>query len=170
MPERIRVLKCNLAGDVTWQYEGSVLRRESNAVTLEALFNREDIPFMDVVLKQGDRFVETFYTDRWYNVFEIHDRDDGILKGWYCNVGKPAALKHDSVAYVDLALDLWVAADGTQTVLDEDEFAGLPLDEETRRRARAALHDLQELFTEYCANRGPNSRFFEHPGAGKRGN
>ena len=67
----ITVLKRNLDGEVTWQYEGRVLRRETNCVVLEAHFNREDMPFMDVVLKRGDRFVETFFTDRWYNVFEI---------------------------------------------------------------------------------------------------
>jgi len=51
---------------VTWQYEGQVLRRERNAVVLEAFFNRPDLPFMDVTFKKNDRFVETFYTDRWY--------------------------------------------------------------------------------------------------------
>ena len=29
------------------------------------------------------------------------------------------------ISYVDLALYLWVAPDGTQTVLDKDEFANL---------------------------------------------
>ena len=83
MNEPIRVLKCNLVGEVTWQYEGRVLERKSNAVVLEAFFNRPDMPFMDVILKENDRFVETFYTDRWYNIFEIYDRDNGSFKGWY---------------------------------------------------------------------------------------
>ena len=109
---RITVLKKNLAEEVTWQYEGVVVRREPNAVILEALFNRPDMPFMDIVLKQNDRFVETFYNDRWYNIFEIYDRDDGQIKGWYCNVGKPAIIEDGMVSYVDLALDLWVSADG----------------------------------------------------------
>jgi len=146
MPEMIKVLKCNPAGEVTWEYEGRVLSREPNAVTLEAFFNRTDTPFMDVVLKQGDRFVETFYADRWYNVFEIFDRDDGGFKGWYCNIGKPAVLKKDSVSYVDLALDLWVAPDGTQTVLDRDEFEQLQLDENTKKEAYAAMDQLQREF------------------------
>jgi predicted RNA-binding protein associated with RNAse of E/G family len=53
----------------------------------------------------------------------------------------------DVIAYVDLALDLWVAPDGTQTVLDEDEFAALDLDAETKSRAQAALVELQKLFS-----------------------
>ena len=144
MPDLIKVLKCNPAGEVTLQYEGRVLRREANALTLEASFNRADMPFMNVVLKRGDRFVETFYADRWYNVFAIYDREDGMLKGWYCNIAKPAVIEADSVSYVDLALDLWVAPDGTQTVLDEDEFEALQLDAVTRDSAYAALKELQQ--------------------------
>ncbi len=144
--ESIRVLKLNPAGNVTWQYEGRILRREPNAVTLEAFFNRPDLPFQDVVFKHNDRFIETFYSDRWYNIFEIHDRDDGKLKGWYCNVGRPARLADDAVSYVDLALDLWVSADGKQTVLDRDEFDSLGLDPEDRAQALKALDELQQTF------------------------
>jgi hypothetical protein len=39
-----------------------------------------------------------------------------------------------------------VASDGTQTILDEDEFAALDLDTETRKRARKALEELQARF------------------------
>lgn len=140
----ITVLKRNLDGEVTWQYEGWILKRESNHVVLEAFFNRDDMLFMDVVLKRGDRFVETFYTDRWYNVFEIFDRDNGEFKGWYCNIGYPAVLDDETVSYIDLALDLWVAANGTQTVLDEDEFLALPINVTTRAQAVSALDELKQ--------------------------
>jgi protein associated with RNAse G/E len=142
----ITVLKKNLTEEVTWQYEGVVVRREPHAVILEALFNRPDMPFMDIVLKQNDRFVETFYSDRWYNIFEIYDRNDGQIKGWYCNVGKPAIIQEDVVSYVDLALDLWVSAAGKQTVLDEDEFSALDLDDELRGKALNGLEELKNLF------------------------
>ena len=143
---KITVLKKNLADEVTWQYEGVVVRREPNAVILEALFNRPDMPFMDIVLKQNDRFVETFYSDRWYNIFEIYDRDDGQVKGWYCNVGLPAVIEDGVVSYVDLALDLWVSTDGKQTVLDEDEFAELKLNDELSGAALQGLEELKVLF------------------------
>ena len=143
---KITVLKKNLAGEVTWQYEGRVIRHEPNAVILEAFFNRPDMPFVDVVLKQNDRFVETFYTDRWYNIFEIYDRDDGRLKGWYCNIGKPAVLEDGMVSYIDLALDLWISVDGRQTILDEDELDELELDETTSRQVYGALRELVEIF------------------------
>lgn len=142
----IKVMKKNLAGEVTWQYEGVVLQRDDHSVTLEALFNRDDMPFMDIVLKRNDRFVETFYTDRWYNIFEVYDRDSKQLKGYYCNIGKPANIEDGAVSYVDLALDLWVNEDGIQTVLDEDEFDELELDAQTREQARAALEKLKTRF------------------------
>lgn len=142
----IKVLKRGLDGEVIWQYVGRVLKRDANGVLLEAFFNRDELHFLDVTLKRGDRFVECFYCDRWYNVFEIYDRDDGKLKGWYCNIGHPAVLEKSTVSYIDLALDLWVAPDGTQTVLDEDEFATLPIDEKTRTQALAALEALKEKF------------------------
>lgn len=142
----ILILKLNLAGEVTWQYTGRVLHRDPNAITLEAFFNRADLPFQDVVFKQGDRFVETYYADRWYDIFEIFDRDNGLRKGWYCNVTRPAAIAETTVSYVDLALDLWVSADGRQTVLDEGEFESLKLSPPEHAQAMNALEELKRLF------------------------
>ncbi|HSG44477.1 MAG TPA: DUF402 domain-containing protein [Anaerolineales bacterium] len=143
---KVLVQKKNLAGEVTWKYDGNVLHREDNAIVLDAFFDRSDMPFMDVVLKKGDRFVETFYSDRWYNIFEIYDRDDGNLKGWYCNVGMPVLIEDGVISYVDLALDLWVSVDGKQTVLDEDEFEDLVLSDELRTSALKGLAELKQLF------------------------
>ena len=144
----MKILKKNLADEVTWQYEGAELSRDENSITIEALFNRDDLPFQDVVFKRNDRFVETFYTDKWYNVFAVYDRDDGKLKGWYCNITKPAVIEDGSVSFVDLALDLWVSADGKQTVLDEDELDELSLDDDLKKKVYDGLHELQALFKE----------------------
>jgi len=143
---KIKVQKKNPAGEVTYEYEGESLNRDANSITLEALFNREDMPFMDVVLKTGDRFVEHYYADRWYNIFAVYDRDDGEIKGWYCNIGKPAVIDDGVVSYVDLALDLWVSANGKQTVLDQDEFEKLDLNEELSAGALNGLNELKLLF------------------------
>jgi protein associated with RNAse G/E len=143
---KIRVQKKNPAGKVTYEYEGVLLRREEHSLVLEALFDRADMPFMDVVFKTGDRFVEYYYSDRWYNIFAVHDRDDDQVKGWYCNVGEPAVFEDGLVSYVDLALDLWVSVDGTQTVLDEDEFEDLRLSEELKKSAIRGLEELKKLF------------------------
>jgi len=150
---KIKVQKKNPAGVVMVEYEGDILGRDESSVTLEALFTRDDMPFMDVVFKKGDRFVETYYSDRWYNIFEIHDRGDGKVKGWYCNIGKPAVIEDGIVSYVDLALDLWVSATGEQTVLDEDEFEKFGLNDELRTGALKGLEELKHLFKN---NQPPN--------------
>lgn len=144
----ITVIKRNISGQETWRYSGQVLKRTSNAVILEALFNLDDTSFMNIELKRGDRFVELYYFDRWYNIFQIHDRDNDALKGWYCNVSQPAVFEsEDCLSFIDLALDLWISLSGTQTVLDEDEFAALSLDEVTKLKALSALDELKATFT-----------------------
>ena len=142
----IKVQKKNLSGEVMYEYSGVVLRRDDRSIVLEAPFDRDDMPFMDVVFKTGDRFVEYYFSDRWYNIFAIHDREDRGIKGWYCNIGKPATIEDGLVSYVDLALDLWVSRDGEQTVLDQDEFEELQLSEDVRARALDALAELRSLF------------------------
>ena len=143
---KIKVQKKNLDGEVLIEYEGDELKRDENSITLEALFTRADMPFLDVIFKKGDRFVEYYYSDRWYNIFAIYDRDGGQIKGWYCNVGMPAVIEDSVVSYVDLALDLWVSADGKQTVLDEDEFEELNLNNELSADALKGLEELKALF------------------------
>ena len=55
-------------------------------------------------------------------MFEIVDAQH-TLKGWYGNVTRPARITADDIEWDDLALDVWMDADGAQQVLDEDEFA-----------------------------------------------
>jgi len=144
----ITVIKRSLEGRETWRYSGQILERGANFVRLEARFNRPaDYPFEDTVLRVNDRFLEIFYTDRWYNIFEIHDRDDDRIKGWYCNVGRPMVWEtDDTISYVDLALDLWVSTAGWLKFVDWDEYARLRLDAPTRRQVREALYQLTAWF------------------------
>lgn len=145
MSHEVWVVKQDVEGRETWRYRGQVLAREVASLRLQAFFNRDDVFFHGIWLKRDDRFVETFYADRWYNVFAIYDRDDGGLKGWYCNVCFPAEFANGVVSYRDLALDLLVFADGRQLVLDEDEFSVLPLSPEVRAGALRGLAQLQAL-------------------------
>ena len=153
--QRIKVQKKNPHGEVVHEYEGDLIQRDETSITLEALFTRDDMPFMDVVFKKDDLFIEYYYTDRWYNIFEIHDRDDGLIKGWYCNIGQPAVIEDEVITYVDLALDLWVSVNGNQTVLDEDEFEKLGLNEELKTGAIRGLGELKQLFHDRFASNTP---------------
>lgn len=144
--EEVWVIKKNVYGKQTWRYTGKVLLRHENSILIEAFFNRPDMPFHGMLLGLGDRFLELYFNDRWYNIFEIHDRKTDILKGWYCNVTCPAEFRDGVIAYVDLALDLLVFPDGRQMVLDEDEFTVLDISAELRQRGQQALVDLIEVF------------------------
>lgn len=144
--QEITVIKRNHLGRETFRYTGQVRQRRPEAVLVEAYFNRADMPFHGLLWKHNDRFIEAYYTDRWYNILEVYDRDDGSLKCWYCNVSYPAEIVDGAVSFRDLALDLLVFPDGRQEVLDEDEYAGLSLSAEDDRRARAALAELRALF------------------------
>jgi uncharacterized protein len=146
MPE-VTVIKCNLEGEETWRYTARVLERGSDFIHLEAYFDRADMQFLDIQLNHGDLFLETYYSDRWYNVFEVRSRENSRLKGYYCNISCPAEIKSDSVSYIDLALDLFVYPDGRQVILDEDEFSKLEITPQTREKALAALQELSQNFT-----------------------
>ena len=137
--EAVTVIKLNPAGEETWRYSGEVLARTDHTVLLQALFNRADTPFHGMVFKNNDRFVEIYYSDRWYNIYEIYDRDSGLVKGWYCNVSLPAEFQDGIIRFVDLALDLLVYPDGSQLVLDEDEFAALELEDGVRGKCKAGV-------------------------------
>jgi len=142
----VSVIKRNITGKETWRYRGEVIERTRQAVVLQAFFDRDDLNIQGLVLRRGDRFREAYFSDRWYNLFEIHDRDTDALKGFYCNITYPASIKEEEISYIDLALDLLVFADGRQVVLDEDEFALLDIVQEDRKRAEDTLADLQSLF------------------------
>lgn len=143
---RITVFKCDVDGKVTWQYRGTILEQTENRIVINARFNQKDTPFMGIEIRRGDLFIETYFLDRWYNIFEIHDQEEDHIKGWYCNIGRPAVLKENSLFYTDLALDLWVTPDGEMHVLDEDEFEALGLCAQDRENALIALGEVKGSF------------------------
>ena len=144
-PPEITIIKLNTQRQETWRYAGRVLSRDTNSILVEAFFNRDDLPFHGITLRRNDRGLERYYADRWYNIFEIHDRYDDRLKAWYCNVATPAEISPGKIAYVDLALDLLIYPNGDYLVLDEDEFEELGIDAQTRYNARQALRELVEI-------------------------
>ena len=155
--EAVIVDKLNLAGEVTVQWSGRVLRRSERELVLEAIFTHSARDLGYVRMGPGDRFVEHYYTDRWYNVFAIYDAADGRFKGWYCNITRPAEISGGRgagvrVRAVDLALDYFRQPGGREFILDEEEFAALPLDATEANAARAALNELRALA---AAGQGP---------------
>jgi len=146
--KEIMVSKRNEHNLETWRYKAWLLENKDGRIVMEARFDREDTNLHGMLLEKGDRFIETYYTNRWYNTFEIHAREEDQLRGWYCNIGKPAEFDGQVLSYVDLALDLLVFPDGRQVILDEDEFSDLEIAEPVRQQALNALEDLRSYFRE----------------------
>jgi hypothetical protein len=139
------VHKLDVDGREVWRYPAEVIEMGPSHVVLQAFFDRDDLLFHGMPLRRGDRFVETYYTDRWYNVFAVYDVETAAFKGWYCNIARPAAISPDGLTCEDLALDLLVFPDAGTCVLDEDEFEALNLSAEERGRALQALEELRRM-------------------------
>jgi uncharacterized protein len=149
----ITVHKLNWRGEPVLQYQADVAERLAGGIRLEAQWTRPELDLGYTSFETGDHFIEWFFADRWYNIFEVRAAGSERLKGWYCNVAAPAAIDRETVACRDLLLDVWVAADGTSQVLDTDEFAAEAAMEATiRANAEAGLAD---LLAEVHARRPP---------------
>ena len=144
MPD-FTIIKADALGNETLSYRGTIRTRGANFVCIDALFSFTDRDLGYVHLRQGDLFTEWFYTDRWYNIFRVQDVDSLLLKGWYCNITRPALIEEHQVRADDLALDVFVYPDGRTILLDEDEFAELNLSQADRQSAWDAVDDIKRL-------------------------
>ncbi|MEU8763751.1 DUF402 domain-containing protein [Streptomyces sp. NPDC048659] len=139
------------AGRTKIRYPAELLADDGVRLTVRAPWAAEGVrDFGFVRFEPGDVFTEHYWRDRWYAVKEVRS-GDGALKGWYCDVTRPAVVGADGaeVLVEDLDLDLWVPADGVGVLrLDEDEFAASGLaaaDPEAAERAVRALDELDAL-------------------------
>ncbi|GAA2262316.1 hypothetical protein GCM10010145_28860 [Streptomyces ruber] len=137
------------AGRTKIRYPAELLHDDGSRVTVRAPWAGDGVrDFGFVRFEPGDVFTEHYWRDRWYAVKEVRD-GRGALKGWYCDVTRPAVLSGRELVVEDLDLDLWRSADGTAVLrLDEDEFAASGLaarDPSAAAAARAALDELERL-------------------------
>ncbi|MEV0254879.1 DUF402 domain-containing protein [Streptomyces sp. NPDC050732] len=140
---RIALVK---AGRTKIRYPARLLHDDGTRITVRAPWAAPDVrDFGFVRFEPGDVFTEHYWRDRWYAIKEVYAAD-GTLKGWYCDVTRPAVRDGSVLTVEDLDLDLWCSADGATVLrLDEDEFtaSGLPTKDPTA--AAAAVHALNTL-------------------------
>lgn len=145
LPARLEVVL--VKGGVTKiRYTGELLADDGTRVAVRAPWAGSGVrDFGFVRFEPGDVFTEYYWRDRWYAVKEVRSAA-GALKGWYCDVTRPARRTGPQLVVEDLDLDLWRSADGTDVRrLDEDEFAESGLGTSDPEAARAALAALDEL-------------------------
>ncbi|MES9591603.1 DUF402 domain-containing protein [Streptomyces sp. NPDC094045] len=134
------------AGRTKIRYPSDVVRDDGVRVTVRAPWAAPGVrDFGFVRFEPGDVFTEHYWRDRWFAVKEVRT-GAGVLKGWYCDITRPAALRDGELLVEDLDLDLWVSADGSSVLrLDEDEFEESGLAGRDPAAADAALRALDEL-------------------------
>ncbi|MFG2575522.1 DUF402 domain-containing protein [Streptomyces sp. NPDC048481] len=134
------------AGRTKIRYAAEVLSDDGSRITVRAPWAGAGVrDFGFVRFEAGDVFTEHYWRERWYSVKEVRDAAGG-LKGWYCDVTRPAALSGGELVVEDLDLDLWRSADGGDVRrLDEDEFAESGLARRDPAAAAAAMAALDEL-------------------------
>jgi hypothetical protein len=134
------------SGRTKIRYPAELLADDGTRVTVRAPWAGEGVrDFGFVRFEPGDVFTEYYWRDRWYAVKEVRDAE-GVRKGWYCDITRPATLSGGELVVEDLDLDLWRSADGTDVLrLDEDEFAASGLATTDPRAATAAQNALDTL-------------------------
>ncbi|MFB7371043.1 DUF402 domain-containing protein [Streptomyces sp. NPDC056222] len=146
MPARSVEVVLVKAGRTKIRYPAEVLTDAGTRLSVRAPWAAEGVrDFGFVRFEPGDMFVEHYWRDRWYAVKEVRS-SDGTLKGWYCDVTRPAVIDGAEVVVEDLDLDLWVSADGSEVLrLDEDEFEASGLAASDPEAAACAVAALDEL-------------------------
>lgn len=147
-PITVRLLK---APRPDIEYPAVVLHDDGDHIVVRAPWfgdKPRDMGF--AVFEPGDVWTEHFWRSRWYSIKEVHAAD-GAVKGWYCDVTRPAVFTADTsvgprIDVADLDLDLWLSGDHSQVLrLDEDEFEASGLGEREPDTAVRAVVSLDEL-------------------------
>lgn len=148
MSETITVHKHNAHGQHIFSYAMRVIERSTNWVYVEGEFlTRDSVDVGLFVFRRGDIMREWFYSDRYYNVFRVHDATTQQLKGFYCNITRPARITAESITADDLELDVLVSPDGVVLLDDEDEFNALNLPEPEHAAALNAVETIKRMVT-----------------------
>src|SRR6266852_730276 len=78
----ITVTKLNPLGERKIQYQGEVIQRLSHGVVIQAYWKQPAKDLGYTLFEPGDQFIEYYYTDHWFNIFDISSAN-GTHKGWY---------------------------------------------------------------------------------------
>jgi protein associated with RNAse G/E len=140
--QRITIHKCDATGGEVRRWSALVLHSDHTLLRVEAHYDANEVDRFGLFFRKGDLLHETYFADRWYNVFAVYDVETEVLKGWYCNISRPARFLDGDVYWEDLGLDVVVLPDRRSGVLDEDEFNELRLTAQERRQARQAAAEI----------------------------
>ncbi len=149
----MKVTKNNLEKNkyITWDIE--VIERTEDYLLGEGLFVAPDDydelnldP--EIYAMTGDRMIEKYFNEQWFNIFEIYRGNSEDLKYWYINISRPAKIEADSVYWEDLVVDLQVFPDGRMVILDMEDFEKMKWEAQEKEKILQTLAFLIKLFKE----------------------
>jgi hypothetical protein len=111
--------KRNLDG-TTERFDCRLVHRDDEYLVLCYLSDKpyvaagEDIP-------QGSLTIGHYWRGGDYIVWEIYNPRAG-LQGYYIHICRNVTFGENSIEWEDMAVDVWVSANGTSRTLDEDEL------------------------------------------------
>ncbi|GIV94544.1 DUF402 domain-containing protein [Chloroflexus aurantiacus] len=147
------------------RYPATVIACDDQSVTVRAEWRLGRVDLGLFSIEPGDVMIETFYVNRWYNIFRVQ-QPDGTTRGWYCNMARPARIDGTTIETEDLEIDLIVSADRRHvelTDLGEYEARGIA---QTDPNADAALHaalaELRDLIARGEAPFTPDMPITDH--------
>lgn len=152
---RVFVAPRRYDGSAKFRYPVDSLESNDRRWVVHGIFGPEIGPHSERLgFFPGDHTIEFYPIDCWWNVYAVFS-PTGLLRGYYCNIGQPPYRDGDAIVYVDLDLDLLVRADGSQVVMDEEEYQQraerFGYSCEVRQRVQAALDELIALATARAA-------------------
>jgi predicted RNA-binding protein associated with RNAse of E/G family len=125
--DAFHIVKVAPEGHAVTEYPATVVLAHCHGpwVCVEATWTFRSLNIDGLIFEPGDRLLEWFSRDHWYNVFAVYS-PDGEYRGSYANVTYPTRFDPDTapptLAWHDLYLDLIVLPNGEQLVRDEDEL------------------------------------------------
>ncbi len=111
-PSRLQIFRQHLVWDAP-----EVKVTLARTVPLEQAMRIEG----EVVLEDGSDIVWFTFPGLWHDIGRFH-RADGTFTGIYANVLTPVEIDGSVWHTTDLYLDVWLGADGSALLLDEEEF------------------------------------------------
>lgn len=127
--KELTVLKYYPDGRLGFSYMMQLLNETPNRRDIFGVFKVRPHKVGNLSFEPGDHFYESYFNNRPYNIYEVHQQDTARVKCWYFNISTPAVFHPQSIVWTDYALDLLVYPDGSLQLLDQDELAAwnLPL-------------------------------------------
>jgi protein associated with RNAse G/E len=141
------------------KYDGSIhrtwkcafVRRTDLLLELDGVF-AETVVHGDLgTLLAGTLSREYYWLDKCFSVF-VFTEPDGALRNYYCNINLPPTFEDNVLDYIDLDIDILVAADLSYRILDREEYEEnskkYGYSAEVSAKVESALAELERMIAE----------------------